>query len=170
MQKIKILGTGLLLMAFAACGNNQSTSGTAAATSTPDTTATAAAAQTPNSFTVEANDQMQFDVTTMTAKAGTPITIILKDVGTAPKLAMGHDLVVLKQGTDVNAFDQAAQQAQATDYIPGGAQGANIVAHTKLLGPGESDTITFTLQPGTYDYLCSFPGHAATMKGKLTVQ
>ena len=165
MQKIKILSTGLLLMAFAACGNNQS------ASSTKDTTAatTAVAPQSANSFTVEANDSMKFSVTSLTATAGSPITITLKNVGKLPKAAMGHDLVVLKSGTNVDTYAQAAAQAQATDYIPS-SQAANIVAHTKLLGPGESDTITFTLQPGTYDYICSFPGHYASMRGKLTVQ
>jgi azurin len=45
------------------------------------------------------------------------------------------------------------------------------VAHTKLIGGGESDTINFTItEPGTYDYICSFPGHLALMKGKLIVE
>jgi len=34
---------------------------------------------------------------------------------------------------------------------------------TKLLGPGESDTIAFTAPyvPADYDFVCLFPGHAA---------
>jgi azurin len=179
MQKIKFLSAGLLFMAFAACGNNQSASNTdttaaatpAATPAAPDTNAAAAtpAPQGPNSFVVEANDQMQYNVTALSAKAGQPITITLKNVGKLPKEAMGHDLVVLKPGTNVQAYITDAAQAKATDYVPA-SQAANIVAHTKLLGPGESDAITFTLKPGVYEYLCSFPGHAATMNGKLTVQ
>ncbi|WP_256377550.1 plastocyanin/azurin family copper-binding protein [Pedobacter sp. L105] len=42
---------------------------------------------------------------------------------------------------------------------------------TKLIGGGESDTIMFTInEKGTYDYVCSFPGHSALMKGKLIIE
>ena len=48
-----------------------------------------------------------------------------------------------------------------------------VIARTKLLGPGESETITFTAPKisSQYDFLCTFPGHfAAGMKGKMIVQ
>jgi nitrite reductase (NO-forming) len=41
---------------------------------------------------------------------------------------------------------------------------------TKLLAPGKSATITVTLKKGTYEYLCTVPGHAAAgMKGLIGV-
>jgi azurin len=50
---------------------------------------------------------------------------------------------------------------------------ARIIAHTKLIGGGESDTTTFNvakLKKGeTYAYICTFPGHAALMHGTLTI-
>ena len=47
-----------------------------------------------------------------------------------------------------------------------------MLIHTKLLGPGEEDTISFTpLAPGVYEYVCTFPGHtAAGMRGQITVK
>ncbi|MGD1893724.1 MAG: plastocyanin/azurin family copper-binding protein [Cyclobacteriaceae bacterium] len=46
-----------------------------------------------------------------------------------------------------------------------------MIVHTKFIGGGESDTITFEApSPGTYDYICSFPGHYALMQGKLIVE
>ena len=46
-----------------------------------------------------------------------------------------------------------------------------VIAKTKLIGGGESDTIEFAApEPGVYDFICSFPNHAAVMKGKLTVK
>jgi len=48
-----------------------------------------------------------------------------------------------------------------------------IIAHTKLLGPGESDTITFKAptKKGRYVFLCSFPGHYQIgMKGYMVVR
>jgi len=47
-----------------------------------------------------------------------------------------------------------------------------VIASTKMLGPGETATVTFTAPaPGVYDYICTFPGHAlAGMRGTLTVK
>lgn len=42
---------------------------------------------------------------------------------------------------------------------------------TKLLNPGESETVTINAAPGDYTYYCSVPGHReAGMQGTLTVQ
>ena len=122
-----------------------------------------------NEITIESNDQMQYSTNELHVKAG-EVTLTLKHTGNMEKAVMGHNLVILKSGTDVNAFGAKAAEAKASDYIPASEE-ASIVAHTKLIGGGESDTITFTIsEPGTYDYICSFPGHLALMKGKLIVE
>lgn len=124
---------------------------------------------TSNEITIESNDAMQFSTNELRVKAG-EITLTLKHTGKMEKAVMGHNLVVLKIGTDVNTFGAKAAEAKDTDYIPA-SESAAIVAHTKLIGGGESDTVTFTIsEPGTYDYICSFPGHLALMKGKLIVE
>jgi uncharacterized cupredoxin-like copper-binding protein len=42
---------------------------------------------------------------------------------------------------------------------------------TPLISPGKTATLTTTLTPGSANYLCTVPGHAAAgMKGTLTVQ
>ncbi len=120
---------------------------------------------------VEANDSMAFSVTRIEATAGESLTLVLRNVGKMPKEAMGHNLVVLNKTADATRFANAAVAAAATDYIPA-ARSAEVVAHTALLGPGESDTITFTVpsEAGEYVYLCSFPAHfAAGMRGILVV-
>ena len=70
------------------------------------------------------------------------------------------------------AFVASAGKRPTDDYIPNDSQAANIIVHTKLLGPGEEDTISFTPKaPGVYEYVCTFPAHAAAgMRGKITVQ
>ena len=113
------------------------------------------------------NDQMKFDKTEIRAKAGEKIKLTLKHTGKFPKNAMGHNFVLLAKGTDVAKFATAAMNAKANDYIP--AKGA--LAHTKMIGGGESTTIEFTVPAkGTYDFICSFPGHYAVMKGKFIVE
>jgi len=43
--------------------------------------------------------------------------------------------------------------------------------HTAVLEPGATDRIFFEApsQPGDYEYICSFPGHSALMRGILRV-
>lgn len=123
-----------------------------------------------NVLVIEGNDQMQFSTNELRALAGKPITLTLKHVGKIPKEDMGHNLVILKEGTDEAAFAAKAINAKDTDYIPV-SEKASIVAHTKLLGGGEEDTIKFTVdKKGTYNFLCTFPGHVAMMKGVLIVE
>lgn len=121
---------------------------------------------------VTGDDTMRFNLTELEKPAGQEATLVFKNTGTLPKAAMGHNLVVLKPGTDLAAFGNAAIAAAANDYIPTDpALAAQVIAHTKVLGPGESDTITFTInEPGAYPYICSFPGHWAIMKGILHVK
>ena len=59
--------------------------------------------------------------------------------------------------------------AKATDYIPLEAND-QIIVHSRLLGPGEADTIEVELALGTYPFLCTFPGHVALMNGQIVVQ
>ena len=121
---------------------------------------------------ISASDQMKFDTTDIAAKVGQKLTIVLTNDGSMPKAAMAHNIVVLKPGTDVAAFVAAASKRTADDYIPDGEQASHIVVHTKMLGPGEEDTIAFTpAAPGVYEYVCTFPGHTASgMRGTITVR
>src|SRR5690606_18666046 len=157
---------------LASCGGGTDTANDSAATdaTTTEETSSTAAATEPAVFTIEGNDQMKFDKNSFTVKAGQEIQITLTNVGELPKESMGHNVVVLAPGTDLAAFGGEAFKAKDADYIPA-TYASSIIAHTKLLGPGESDTITFTIdEAGEYEFVCSFPGHWGTMRGTITVQ
>jgi azurin len=153
---------------LAACGQTEKT---APADKAPNT---GAAAPVPGARTLQvmADDAMKFNVALLEAKAGESLRLILTNIGKMPKQAMAHNWVLLKpcNDTDFNAFGMAATMAAPT-YIPA-AKSNQIVVQTKLLGPGESDTIEFKAPaaPGDYPFLCTFPGHFALMKGKLVVK
>ena len=116
-----------------------------------------------------ANDAMQFNTAEIKISAGRTVKLNLKHVGKMPLEMMGHNFVLLAQGTDINAFSAAGVTAKDTEYIAK-AMADKVIAKTKLLGGGESDSIEFKAPaPGTYDFLCTFPGHSAIMKGKLIV-
>jgi azurin len=117
---------------------------------------------------------MRFDVTAFEVKPGQKVSITLKNIGTTPKFSMGHNLVLLDKSVNpgnVQAFLDKASTEAAHDYVPEGAK--EVLAHTKLLGPNETDTVTFNAPfvPGEYLYLCSFPDHYSQgTKGFMTVK
>ena len=116
-----------------------------------------------------ANDAMQFNTAEIKIAAGRTVKLNLKHVGKMPAEMMGHNFVLLAQGTDLNAFSAAGVTAPKSDYIAK-AMADKVIAKTKLLGGGQSDSIEFKAPAaGTYDFLCTFPGHSAIMKGKLIV-
>ncbi len=134
----------------------------------------AARAAGDQAVAVSANDQMKFDTTDISGTVGQKIVLTLTNDGSLPKAAMAHNLVVLKPGTDVAAFIAAASASPraAAGYLPEDEQVDQMIVYTRLLGPGEEDTITFTpTAAGVYEYVCTFPGHtAAGMRGKIIVQ
>ena len=126
----------------------------------------------PKVVEMTGDDNMKFNVTEFDVTRGQKVTLTLKNIGTAPKASMGHNAVVLNKGVNWQKFVEEASMAAAEDYVPK-AQAKDVMAHTKLLGPGETDSVTFTAPhvPGPYDFVCSFPGHATQgMKGVMTVK
>lgn len=118
---------------------------------------------------VKSNDAMQYDVKEIVIpKSCKKFTVKLEHTGKLPKAAMGHNWVLTKDA-DFQAMTKAGASAGiAKDYV---ADDVRIVAHTKLLGGGESTAITFDVSKlaagASYTYFCSFPGHWAMMKGTL---
>ncbi len=173
MKQIKLkfafVALALGLTCLFACNNDQkseATNETAVADEVADETA---APQDKVEITLNADDAMKFDKNEITVSAGQTVVLTLNHTGKQPATAMGHNFVLLTQGTDMATFATAAMAAKDNDYIPTDA--SSVIAHTKIIGGGESDTITFTApEKGTYDFLCSFPGHYSVMKGKFIVQ
>ncbi len=115
------------------------------------------------------DDQMRFDKKEIRVKQGQTVRLTFTHVGKMEKNVMGHNFVLLTPGTDINQFGQEAVNAAANDYIPRNTN--KVIVHTKMLGGGESTVIEFEAPaPGTYDFICSFPGHYAIMKGKFIVE
>lgn len=134
-------------------------------------TAVGAAAQDAVTIEMTGNDQMQYDKKEITAVEGQKVTLKLKHIGKLPKAAMGHNVVILKPGTQIAPFAMKCAPAAANDYIPEDEETkALIIAYTAMIGGGEETEVTFTApEAGEYPYLCSFPGHFGVMNGKFIV-
>ncbi len=159
-----VASTLVVLVAFTGCSKKEETVA-------PVTAAAPAVPAGPRAIQITANDAMKFNVTSISLAVGEEVRLVFTNSGTMPKQAMGHNVVVLKAGSDVDAFAKAAGPATATDYIPAALAG-EIIAHTKLLGPKESDSIVVKFSAaGEYPFLCSFPAHAQLgMKGVISVK
>jgi plastocyanin len=153
MKMVRLLLMGVALMAtltLAACGGTGNGEG---------------AAGGPLNVAAD-GENLAFAPAALTAKAGAPASVVFKNSSSAQQ----HNFVLVNGGDDVaGTVDEEAIAAGAPDYVPAGS--ADVIAATKIVAPGGTETINFTAPAaGTYTYICTFPGHyAAGMKGTLTV-
>lgn len=107
---------------------------------------------------------LSYDVTEIRAEAGSTLTIQYENRGEMP-----HNIVLLNERADINPVGVAALQARDNDYIPQGEDlQQRIISNTILAKPGETVFLTFTVPPpGTYPYICTYPGHFTMMQGDL---
>lgn len=122
---------------------------------------------------IEGNDMMQYNLSEITVPTSCKeFTVNLKHPGKLAKEVMGHNWVLSTTADMQGVATEGLTAGAAHDYLK--PDDARIIAHTKLIGAGESDSVTFDVSKltagGDYSYFCTFPGHAALMKGKLIVQ
>jgi azurin len=119
---------------------------------------------------IAGNDLMQFDKKELKVAADcTEVELTLKHSGKLPAASMGHNVVIAKTA-DVNALATAGMSAELkNNYVP--PKDKRAIAHTKVIGGGETTTLKFATSAltkgGDYTFFCSFPGHFALMKGKF---
>ena len=115
---------------------------------------------------LKAGEDMRFDKELFNVKAGKKIRLILNN----SSRSMTHNEVILSQGTHIADFADAVHNAREEQYTPSSVAPL-IIAHTKMVGVGESDELEFIIPlAGVYDYICSFPGHWGTMQGKIVAE
>lgn len=122
--------------------------------------------------TIDGNDAMQYDLKSITVpKTCKQFTVTLKHTGKLPKASMGHNWVLGTAADEPGIIADGMKAGADQNYIKPGD--TRVIAHTKLIGGGESDSATFLvskLKAGeSYAYFCTFPGHPALMKGTLTL-
>jgi len=122
------------------------------------------------SATIEGSDAMKYNVSNIDiSKSCKTFTITLKHSGKMAKNVMGHNVVIAK-AADMTGIDADGMKAGlASDYVKAGD--ARVVAHSKVVGGGESTSFTVPVAKlgSGYSFFCSFPGHSALMKGTITL-
>lgn len=117
---------------------------------------------------INSDDRMAFDTSDLSvASTCKEVKLTLNHTGKLPAAAMGHNWV-LAETSKVRSIANAGMNAGAENaYLKVGDD--RVIAHTRLIGGGESTTITFNTDRlsagGDYTFFCSFPGHSGVMKG-----
>lgn len=118
--------------------------------------------------------QLIYDTKEFTVKAGQKVKLTLTNPADSMNL-QPHNLLILKPGklgamiAVVNDPAKLSNPNWIANPIP--ADSPDLLFHTKLLKPGESETLEFTApaEAGDYPFMCSYIGHAAIMNGVMKV-
>jgi glucose/arabinose dehydrogenase/azurin len=113
-------------------------------------------------------EQMRYDTPELTVEAGRPFEIIFENQDIMPhNLVFGPPNSRTELGTTAQTMS-ATPDRRGNVYIP---ENKGIFAHSKMLEPGETQRfqVRAPTAPGTYDYVCTFPGHWMIMWGRLIV-
>lgn len=111
--------------------------------------------------------QMKYDTDGFTVRPGERVRLRLENGDDLP-----HNLVFCAPGTDTVAMAlkqmEDPEAALKRDWVP---EDKAIWLHSKMLNPHEEQTLEFAApdKAGEYPYVCTFPGHALTMKGVMKV-
>jgi azurin len=122
---------------------------------------------------IEGNDVMQFNKKSIDVPASCKnFTVTLKHAGKMPKATMGHNWILTKAEDEKNVIKEGIAAGPAKDYIE--SSDDKIIAHTQMVGGGETSSVTFPVSKLSasqkYTFFCNFPGHAAIMRGTLAVK
>ncbi len=121
---------------------------------------------------IEGNDALQFNSKTMTVSASCEtVTVTLKHTGQLPANIMGHNWVLTKSSDFMPVAQAGGSAGLDNNYVP--QNDSRVIAYSKIIGGGESTTVTFSASDlssnENYTFFCSFPGHYAIMQGSLIV-
>lgn len=126
---------------------------------------TAVASGPSVTFDLSADDNVDFSQLKLDAPAGSKITLSLTNKSTDKQF----NWVLAKPGKMLSVATNGSGESEATGYLQPGDP--DVIANTKLIKPGMSDTITFTAPPpGEYQFFCTFPGYFIRMHGTLTIK
>ncbi len=114
--------------------------------------------------------EMRFDLERIEVEAGKPFAVTLENPDMMP-----HNLVIVTPGARetigrlADRMGPGDRDAEGRTYVP---ERPEVLAATRMLETGESETLRLVApeEPGTYEFVCTFPGHWPVMWGKLLVR
>jgi azurin len=162
-----LLIVSFLALVLAACGGSGDEADPAASSQTAS--ADTETVDRTITLTPEGN-QMRYAETEFQVAPGETIRLVFNNTATAP--SMQHNVVVLNEQPEREVFQRIGEGGMeagaANEYVP---EDDAILAYTPMSKPGEKVEVVFTApeETGEYGYVCTFPGHWATMQGTMRV-
>ena len=119
----------------------------------------------PTELTIDVQgDALQFDSATMSAPAGAEVVVTFNNSSGVNT----HNWALVEAGTKDAVATDGTAAGPDNNWLP--PNDSRVLASTVLVGPGESAQATFTApSAGTYQFVCTFPGHNFTMFGEFIV-
>ncbi|MEE8159467.1 MAG: plastocyanin/azurin family copper-binding protein [Dehalococcoidia bacterium] len=109
-------------------------------------------------------DALQFDKDKLQVAADTEVILCLINVSVINQ----HNWVLVQDGTKDDVAARGLEAGPDNDWVQPGDP--DVVANTGVVKPGEGGEVSFTPPPtGTYQFVCTFPGHNITMYGDFAV-
>ena len=110
---------------------------------------------------------LKFDIEEIIVSVGSKVKLVFNNNDD-----MLHNLLIVNPGkADLigNLALKLGLSGQEKGYVP---ESDDVLYHTNLMQPHTSDAIYFEAPnaPGKYPYVCTFPGHAAIMRGVMIVR
>jgi azurin len=123
--------------------------------------------------TIESDDALRYDPNNIEIPlACKTFTVTLKHTGRLPKLAMGHNWVLAKR-SDLDGVARTGMLAGADKaYVD--PKDSRVLAHTGVIGGGESSSVTFDtailVRGERYGFVCTFAGQSPIMRGEVVLK
>lgn len=161
------VGAGTLLTA---CGGGSDGDGSSSSSSSSESQSGNGSGSETVTIQPQGN-QMKYKQTEFTVPADTEIELVFENTASSP--SMQHNVILLTEEPSDAIFkevgEQGVQAGADEEYVP---DHDAVLAATDMSKPGETVSVTFTTpsESGEYGYLCSYPGHWATMQGTMIVE
>ncbi len=110
-------------------------------------------------------DQMKFNKSEISVSENSNVTLTFNN----KSASLTHNWVLVKSGTGDQVSASGIAAGEGKSWLTSGDK--NVIAFTKAVKPGKTVSVTFKApKKGTYDFVCTSPGHNSMMKGKFIVK
>jgi azurin len=166
LQGLGIVGVAGLAPLLSACGGSDGEGGSSSSGSSNQSSGGT------ETVTIQPQgNQMKFQQTEFTVPADQTVELVLENTASSP--SMQHNVVILNEEPSDEVFKRVGEAGvkagSSEDYVP---DDPAVLDATPIAKPGETVSVTFTTpsEPGEYGYICTYPGHWATMRGTMIVE
>jgi azurin len=170
MKKIGLFALPLALLLSSCGGGAEKPAETESQPAAEETTTSESSVPGEAKLTIKVTGNtmmdMAFEPMSAKVKAGDKVTLTLANENSAE--GMLHNWILVKLGSGQEVASAAIAAGEAKAYVP---ENENVIAASPLAKPNETVTFEFTAPAaGSYNYICTYPGHFPKMIGKLLVE